>query len=126
MTEARAELVPLLGREPSPEWTLAGFGHGSPNSNAVPGTQEGRLQGAADLAIYLGQHPTCQVPAGGARQAANEAGNIQRAALNAKQQGFSALRRRLIALVDELSLLLGDDDPAPRFALACMTFTPWH
>ena len=130
LTDARAALVPILGRDPSPEWTLAGFGNPPGNSNAVPTTQEGRLQNLAMLAIYLTQHPTYAVPAGGprpevtaarsqaqhdelsaCRTAANMASTAQNTALNAKKAGLVTLRKLLIGLVDELQLKLSADDP---------------
>jgi hypothetical protein len=130
LTDARSSLIPILGRDPSDEWALAGFANPPANSNAVPRTQGGRIACLAALAIYLTQHPTYEVPAGGprpevtatralalhtqlttARQTANDASTAQELALNEKDGGFSALRRQLIALVDELQFLLADDDP---------------
>lgn len=130
LTAARAALLPILGRDPSPEWGLAGFLSPQGDSNAVPGNQEGRFQCLNTLAIYLTQHPTYEVPAGTprpevtaarartlhdqlstCRQASNQASNNQSNALAAKNDALLALRRRLIAFVDELQLLLTDDDP---------------
>lgn len=130
LTAARTSLVPILGRDPSPEWTLAGFTNPPADSNAVPGTQDGRLQCLASLAVYLTQHPTYEVPAGGprpeitaaraqalheqlstCRQIANNASTAQNNALRAKNDAIQSLRRMLIALVDELQLRLSDDDP---------------
>lgn len=130
LTQARAALVPILGAAASPEWALAGFSVPGGNSNAVPGTQEGRLATLALLAIYLTQHPTYQVAAGGprpevtaartsavhtalsnARDAANVASTAQGLKKGAKDEAVRVLRRRLIALVDELDLKLGADDP---------------
>ncbi len=130
LTAARNALVPILGRDPSTEWEQAGFSSPPASSNAVPGTQDGRLACLAALAVYLAQHPTYEIPAGGpraaltaaltqalhtqlsaARQAANDAGTVQQTALMTKEAAFQTLRRRLIALVDELQLLLADDDP---------------
>ena len=130
LTSARTSLLPILGRDPSPEWALAGFANPPASSNAVPGTQEGRLQCLSALAVYLTQHPTYEVPAGGprpeitstralalhnqlstCRATANSASNAQNDALTAKRAALQSLRRTLIALVDELQLRLPDDDP---------------
>lgn len=129
LSAARASLVPILGGEPSAEWALAGFSHPQKNSNAVPTSQEGRLQCLSALAVYLSQHPTYEVPAGtprpevtsaralllhqqlsNCRQAANSASTAQGMALDNKKAGFATLRRQLIAVVDELQLRLPDDD----------------
>jgi hypothetical protein len=67
LTQVRNSLIGILGRDPSPEWALAGFANPPANSNAVPNTQEGRLQCLSALAVYLTQHPTYEVPAGGPR-----------------------------------------------------------
>ena len=130
LTSARTSLLPILGRDPSPEWALAGFANPPANSNAVPNTQEGRLQCLSALAVYLSQHPTYEVPAGGprpevtaaramalhnqlstCRATANSASQTQNDALQAKKAALLSLRRTLIALVDELQLRLPDDDP---------------
>jgi hypothetical protein len=130
LIDSRAALIPILGREPSGEWEQAGFADPPASSNAVPGTQDGRLACLSALALYLTQHPTYEVAAGGprpevtaarahalhtqllaARQAANDADSAQEQAKAAKDDALAALRRRLMALVDELSLLLADDDP---------------
>ena len=130
LTSSRTSLLPILGRDPSPEWELAGYANAPAYSNAVPGTQEGRLQCLSALAVYLTQHPTYEVPAGGprpevtatlalalhnqlstCRTAANSASNAQNDALTAKRAALQSLRRTLIALVDELQLRLPDDDP---------------
>lgn len=129
LTNARNSLIGILGRAPSPEWALAGFTNPPANSNAVPNTQEGRLQCLSALAVYLTEHPTYEVPAGGprpevtaaraqalhdqlstCRAMANSASTAQDNALKAKREALQGLRRRLIALVDELQLLLPDDD----------------
>ena len=130
LTEARAALLPILGRDPSPEWALAGFSDPQTGSTAVPNTQDGRLASLSLLGVYLGNHSSYEVPAGGvrpevtaaranllhtalsnARQAANTAATAQTTAKEAKDDGVRALRRQLIALVDELALKLSDDDP---------------
>ena len=103
LTEARAALIPILGRDPSPEWELAGFGTTAGNSNAVPGSQAERLAALAQLGVYLTQHPTYEVVAGSprpevtsarcqllhaelsdAREAANLAGTVKTTAKEAK------------------------------------------
>lgn len=130
LTEARTALIPILGRDPSPEWELAGFGTTAGNSNAVPGSQAERLAALAQLGVYLTQHPTYEVAAGSprpevtsarcqllhaelsdAREAANLAGTVKTTAKEAKDAAVATLRRRLIAFVDELALLLSDTDP---------------
>ncbi len=130
LTVVRVSLAAILGSDPSDEWALAGFTHApESNSNAVPRTQEGRLQCLAALAVYLTQHPTYEVPAGGpraevtaaraqalhnqlstCRAAVNQASKDQDDALKAKRAALQSLRRILIALVDELQLRLPDDD----------------
>jgi hypothetical protein len=129
LTDARTSLLPILGRDPSPEWALAGFSDPQTGSNAVPSTQDGRLAALALLAIYLGNHLTYEVPAGGvrkevtaaratlchdavsnARLAANTAATAQAVAKAEKDDGVRALRQQLIVLVDELALRLSDDD----------------
>ncbi len=127
---ARASLAAILGSAPSDEWALAGFTNApKTNSNAVPGTQEGRLQCLSALAVYLSQHPTYEVPAGGpraevtaaraqalhnqlstCRAVVNNASKAQDDALKAKKAALQSLRRILIAHVDELQLRLPDDD----------------
>lgn len=130
LTQARAALVPVLGAAASPEWALAGYSAPGGNSNAVAKSQDGRLATLAQLAIYLSQHPTYEVPAAGvrpevttartsavhtalsdARDAANVAATTQGLKKAAKDAAMKRLRRRLMALVDELGLLLGPDDP---------------
>jgi hypothetical protein len=130
LTTARASLISILGSAPSPEWALAGFTNApNTNSNAVPRTQEGRLQCLSALAVYLSQHPTYEIPAGGpraevtaaktqalhdqlsaCRTLANSASKDQDDALKAKNAALRNQRRQLIALVDELQLRLSDDD----------------
>lgn len=75
-------------------------------------------------------HPTYEVPGGtphaevtasraqalhtqlsNARQAVSDAEQAQLKAKNAREAAYAALRRRLIGFVDELTLLLGPDDP---------------
>ncbi len=46
-----------------------------------------------------------------AREAANLAGTVKTTAKEAKDAAVAALRRRLIAFVDELAPLLSDTDP---------------
>lgn len=130
LTDARKNLSRFLGNAASPEWAVAGFSSPQGNSNAVPSTQDGRFQCLSMLTVYLNAHPTYAQPAGtpapevtvarcqalhaqmsNARQAANDALEIQQTALNAKDTGVAALRARLIALVAELRLLLGGSDP---------------
>lgn len=130
LTAARNSLIGILGSAPSDEWAMAGYTNAPhTNSNAVPGTQEGRLQCLSALAVYLSQHPTYEIPAGGPRQevtatratalhdqlstcraTANTASTAQDTALQAKKAALVGLRRTLIALVDELQLRLPDDD----------------
>jgi len=130
LTAVRASLAEILGSEASDEWALAGYTNPpKTNSNAVPSTQEGRLQCLAALAVYLSQHPTYEVPAGGpraevtaaralalhnqlnaCRNAVSNANKAQDDALKAKKAALQSLRRILIALVDELQLRLPDDD----------------
>jgi len=130
LTQARASLIGVLGAAASAEWAMAGYTNAPQmNSNAVPRTQEGRLQCLSALAVYLSQHPTYEVPAGGpraevtaaralalheglsdCRAAANTAAMDQNTALKAKNDALLALRHLLIALVDELQLRLADDD----------------
>jgi hypothetical protein len=81
------------------------------------------------LAVYLSQHPTYEIPAGGpraevtaaksqalhdqlsaCRTLANSASKDQDDALKAKNAALRNQRRQLIALVDELQLRLSDDD----------------
>jgi hypothetical protein len=80
--------------------------------------------------VYLHQHPTYQIPAGGPRTevtstrsqalhdqlstcrlAANTASTAQSVALVAKKAELQRLRRLLMGLVDELELRLASDDP---------------
>jgi hypothetical protein len=108
---------------------LAGFNH-KPGSTAVPTTQDKRFNSIKTLAIYLSQHPTYEVPGGtphtevtasrgqalhsqlgNARQAMSDADLAQLQAKSARETAYATLRRRLIAFVDELTLLLGPDDP---------------
>lgn len=129
LIQARKNLTRFLGDAPSAEWALAGFSSPQGNTNAVPGTQDGRLQCLSMLAVYLNAHPTYAVAAGGAapeitvartqslhmqlsdaREAVNDAKDIQQTALNAKNAGLESLRARLISLVAELKLLLGGSD----------------
>lgn len=128
LTNARAVLSGPLGKKWSAEWVLAGFTE--PGSTAVPDTRDERFASINTLAIYLAQHPQHEVPGGGpvaeltaskaqslhmqlsdARTAVNDAANDQKAAKAARDAGVEALRRQLIAFVDELTLRLGPDDP---------------
>jgi hypothetical protein len=129
LVAARTVLETPLGKGWSPEWVLAGFNH-KPGSTAVPTTQDKRFNSINTLAIYLSQHPTYEVPGGtphtevtatraqalhsqlgNARQAVSDADLAQLHAKSARETAYATLRRRLIAFVDELTLLLGPDDP---------------
>lgn len=128
LVDAHSMLETPLGKAWSPEWVLAGYT--IPGKTAVPKTQNERFASIGALSVYLTLHPTYQIPAGGplrevtaaraqalhtqishARTAANAARNAQKAAKDARDAGYTALRRLLIALVDELTLRLGPDDP---------------
>ncbi len=127
LSAARTVLVTPLGKAWSPEWVLAGFT--DQGSTAVPKSDDDRFTSINTIAIYLSQHPQYEVPAGGpmqevtyakaqalhtqlsdARTAVNDAKRDQKAAKTARDAGYAALRRQLIAFVDELTLLLGPDD----------------
>ena len=128
LTDARDALKKILGTSWSPEWVMAGYTESG--STAVPNTQDERFASVSTLTTYLSQHPTYEVPAGGAypeitaarasalhtqlsnaRQAANTAAGAQTNARNARDAAAATLRKRLIALVDELALVLTNDDP---------------
>ncbi|MBK8039076.1 MAG: hypothetical protein IPK22_18390 [Verrucomicrobiaceae bacterium] len=128
LTQARTVLSHPLGKSWSAEWVLAGFTE--TGSTAVPNTQDERFASINTIAIYLTQHPQHEVPGGGpmpevtasraqslhmqlsdARTAVNDATNAQKAAKAARDDAGAVLRKRLIAFVDELTLLLGSDDP---------------
>lgn len=117
-----------LGKAWSPEWVLAGFNN-EQGSTAVPDTQDKRFNSINTLAIYLAQHPQYEAPASpvqvevsatraqalhtqfsDARQAVTDAKRDQNDAKNAREAAYAALRRTLIALVDELTLLLSATD----------------
>ncbi len=128
LVAARKVLETPLGKRWSPEWVLAGFNN-EPGSTAVPDTQNKRFSSINTLAIYLAQHPTYQVPGGtphtevtatraqalhsqlsDARQAMSDTKQAQMNAETARDAAYTALRKRLIALVDELTLLIGPAD----------------
>ena len=64
LSDVRKNLIRFLGSAPSPEWELAGFGSAQSNSNAVPSTQDARLQALAQLRPYLLAHPAYEQAAG--------------------------------------------------------------
>lgn len=128
LVDAHSVLEHPLGKAWSPEWPLAGFT--MQNSTAVPDTRDVRFNSIGTIAIYLALHPTYEIPPGGAlaettsaraqalhgqlsdaRQAVNQAKKARRDAKNARDDAFAVLRKRLIAFVDELTLLLGPEDP---------------
>ena len=128
LIDAHSVLETPLGKAWSPEWPLAGFT--MTGSTAVPTTQDQRFNSIGAIAIYLALHPTYEIPAGGplaettsaraqalhsqlsdARQAVNQAKTAQKNAKNAREDAYVALRKRLIAFVDELTLLLSSEDP---------------
>ena len=129
LSDVRKNLIRFLGSAPSPEWELAGFGSAQSNSNAVPSTQDARLQALAQLRPYLLAHPAYEQAAGtpapevtaaralalhtqlsDARAAANAAADAQDAALIAKRAVFATLRGNLSTLVVELNRALAPDD----------------
>jgi hypothetical protein len=128
LVDAHSMLETPLGKAWSPEWVLAGYTEAG--STAVPNSQDKRFASIGALSVYLTLHPTYQILPGGplrevtaaraqalnmqishARTAANAARNAQKAARDAREAGYTALRRLLIALVDELTLRMGPDDP---------------
>jgi hypothetical protein len=128
LTDARDVLKKILGSEWSPAWVTAGYT--KPGSTAVPGTQDERFDSISISANYFTVNPAHESPGpaphpvitaaraqtlhtalSDARTLVNARGNAQEAAKLARDAAAETLRRRLIALVDELSLLLSDDDP---------------
>lgn len=128
LTDARDVLKKILGNDWSPAWVTAGFT--KPGSTAVPGTQDERFDSISTIANYFTVNPAHESPGpaphpiitaaraqalhtalSDARALANARGDAQEAAKLARDAAFDTLRRRLIALVDELSLLLSDTDP---------------
>lgn len=128
LVDAHSMLETPLGKAWSPEWVLAGYT--IPGKTAVPTTQTERFASIGALSVYLTLHPTYQILPGGplrevtaaraqalhtqishARTEANTARQAQKSAKNAREAGYTALRRLMIALVDELTLRLGPDDP---------------
>lgn len=128
LVDGRDVLKKVLGAAWSPEWVLAGYT--VPGSTAVPDTQDERFASLSALALYLADHPTYQVPGGGAfpevtsaraaalhtqisdcRKLVNTRSTTQKDAKKARNDGMAKLRALLIALVDDLTLRLPSDDP---------------
>ena len=128
LTDARDVLKKILGTDWSPAWVTAGFTQ--PGSTAVPTTQDERFDSISISANYFTVNPSQESPGpaphpiitaaraqtlhtalSDARALTNARGDAQEAAKLARDAAFDTLRRRLIALVDELSLLLSDEDP---------------
>lgn len=130
LVSARARLALYLGPEASAAWGPTGFLSAQGNSNAVPRSQDDRLQCLAMLGLYLSAHPAYEQAAGtpapevthtralalhaelsDARALANAKSDAQETALNARKAAEAALRTDMSALVVELSRLLSDTDP---------------
>lgn len=130
LTDARTNLLRFLGREPSAQWALAGYGTAQGNSNAVPGSMDGRFYTLGLLRGYLADHPEYEQAAGtqaaevtaakadalyeemsSARSAANTASTAQKQAMAARLAAVNEIRQDLILLVRELYRKLGADDP---------------
>lgn len=130
LKHTRARLAVFLGTAASASWGPTGFLSGSGSSNAVPETQDGRLQCLSAVATYLSQHADYEQPAGtqapvvtaaravqlhtqlsDARAFANTKANEQEAAKIARDNAFAALRTDLSALIGELTRALPANDP---------------
>ena len=128
LTDGRDALKKVLGTAWSPEWVLAGYTE--PGSTAVPGTQDARFASLLAQALYLADHPAYEVPAGGVypemtaarasllhtqisdcRKLVNQKETLQAQAKAARDEAKGTLRALLIALVDDLTLRLGSDNP---------------
>lgn len=130
LTDARDVLKKpaLLGPAWSPAWVTAGFTESG--STAVPASQDDRFASIFAIANYFAQNPTHESPGpaphpvitaaraqllhtelSNARALVNDCTNKQEAAKLARDAVFEILRKRLIATVDELGLLLSDTDP---------------
>ena len=64
LVNTRARLALYLGSEASAAWGPTGFLNAQGNSNAVPDTQDDRLQCLATLGLYLNAHPAYEQAAG--------------------------------------------------------------
>lgn len=130
LTDARDVLKKpaLLGPTWSPAWVTAGFTESG--STAVPSTQEDRFASILAISNYFALHPTHESPGpaphpvitaaraqvlhtelSNARALLNDCTQKQEEAKLARDAVFDLLRKRLIATVDELGLLLSDTDP---------------
>lgn len=121
LTEARKSLTFHLGVRWNERWSEAGFVN---PSTAIPRSPEGRESMIAALAGYFGKHPEHELPGLGvtaqagqelharllaARKAANSHVADQGTLRGNRDAALSQLRRRLMATVGELRLLLDPD-----------------
>ncbi len=128
---ARGILSNYLGVTWSEEWLGAGFQNGSLAAGANMEERMGHLQ---HLATYFTAHPAQESPPlvtsarasalksalADARGAVNQGSTGIAQAKAARDVAVAALRKRMRGLIEELSTLIGDDDPRwHAFGLNC-------
>lgn len=123
ITNARKRLSKFFGEAASTEWESAGW---APGTTAIPSTQDGRFDLLASLKAYFTNHAAhesddMEVTAALA-DAAHTAVSNARATLGqkitesgqakvARDNAEKNLRLRMNGLIDELTILLGPEDP---------------
>ena len=114
-----------LGNEWSDDWLATGL---PDNTVGVPGTQDKRFAALAGIKAYLTANPTMEVATpkvtitaalagtlytaiSNARQAANNAINLTKTKVMAKDTAETAFRKRYRGVIKELEDILEDEDP---------------
>jgi hypothetical protein len=123
LRNCRLRLVNQLGQAWNPAWEATGF---PDQSTAVPEEQEKRLTLLNKLSIYFTNNPARESADLGATAALCTAGHTalsdaiedldnartnQSSKINARDAAFTALRKRIRGLIEELDKLISPDDP---------------